>query len=188
MCRKLLIAGEAEWLAIIEGAVGRKFPNTKAVPASEVYAKNTKSDIVIDGVKMTLWVPEAAHTIGDLMIWLPDDQVLVGGDILVHQITPNFRDALVKKWVETLAEVQTVPAKTIIPGHGPLMSLKDAAAMHGRMAKLYAGVEAGYKAGLTDSEIRNKLDLKDWKKLHEYDQHMGGNINRTFLEVEAANF
>lgn len=188
MCRKLLLEGEAEWLALIEGAVGRKFPNTKAVPATEVYANNTKTDIVIDGVKMTLWVPEGAHTLGDMMIWLPDDKVLVSGDVLVNRITPNFRDAAVKKWVEALAQVQTLPARTIIPGHGPLMTLKDAAAMHDRMARLYAGVEAGYKAGLTDSEIRAKLDLKDWKALKEFDVHMGGNINRTYLEIEAANF
>jgi glyoxylase-like metal-dependent hydrolase (beta-lactamase superfamily II) len=188
MCRKLLLEGEADWLAIIEGSVGRKFPDTRAVPATEVYARNTKTDIVIDGVKMTVWVPEAAHTLGDLMIWLPEDKVLIGGDILVNRITPNFRDALVKKWVEALAEVQTLPAKAIIPGHGPLMTLKDAAAMHDRMARLYAGVEAGYKAGLTDSEIRAKLDLKEWKALKEFDVHMGGNINRTYLEVEASSF
>ncbi|MEW5768945.1 MAG: MBL fold metallo-hydrolase [Pseudomonadota bacterium] len=188
MCRTLLLKGEADWLAIIEGAVGRKFPNTKAVPATEVYANKTRTDIVIDGVKMTLWVPEAAHTLGDLMIWLPDDKVLVGGDILVNQITPNFRDALVKKWVETLAEVKAMPAKAIIPGHGPLMSVADAAAMHARMARLYEGVLAGYKAGLTDSEIRAKLDLREWKKLHEFDQNMGGNINKTYLEVEAESF
>lgn len=188
MCRKLLLEGEGEWLAIIEGAVGRKFPNTKAVPATEVYAKNTKTDIVVDGVNMTLWVPEAAHTLGDLMIWLPDDGVLVGGDILVNQITPNFRDAQVKKWVDTLAEVRQHPAKTIIPGHGPLMTQADVAAMHERMEKLYAEVEAGYKAGLTDSEIRTRLDLSAWQKLHEFEQHMGGNINRAYLEIEASNF
>lgn len=188
MCRKLLLEGEADWLALIEGAVGRKFPNTKAVPATEVYARNSKTDVVIDGVKMTLWVPEAAHTMGDLMIWLPDDKILIGGDILVNRITPNFRDAVVKKWVEALGEVQTLPAKTIIPGHGPLMTLKDAAAMHDRMAKLYAGVEAGYKTGLTDSEIRGKLDLKEWKSLKEFDVQMGGNINKTYLEVEASSF
>ncbi|MCP5277593.1 MAG: MBL fold metallo-hydrolase [Thiobacillus sp.] len=188
MCRKLLLEGEAEWLALVEGAVGRKFPNTRAVPATEVYARNSRTDIVIDGVKLTLWIPDAAHTLGDLMIWLPQDKVLIGGDILVNRITPNFRDALVKKWVETLAEVQTLPARTIIPGHGPLMTLKDAAAMHDRMAKLYAGVEAGYKAGLTDSEIRAKLDLKEWKALKEFDVQMGGNINKTYLEVEASAF
>jgi len=188
MCRKLLIEGEADWKAIIEGAVGRKFPNTRAVPATEVYAAKTRSDVVIDGVKLTFWVPEAAHTAGDMMIWLPDDQILLGGDILVNRITPNFRDANVKLWIETLAEVKAMPAKTIIPGHGPLMTPKDAAAMHARMAKLYAGIEAGYKAGLTDSEIRKKLDLSEWKPLHHFEEQMGGNINKAYLEIEAAAF
>ena len=188
LCRKLLLEGEASWLSVIESAVGRKFPNTKAVPASEVYAKNSKTDIVIDGVKLTFWVPEAAHTHGDMMIWLPDDQVLLAGDILVNRITPNFRDANVKEWINTLAAIQQVPAGSIIPGHGPLMSLKDAADMHDRMAKLYAGIEAGYKAGLTDGEIRQKLDLSQWKPLHHFEEQMGGNINKAYLEVEANSF
>lgn len=188
MCRKLLIEGEADWIATLEGAVGRKFPNTRAVPASETYAGNSRSEVEIDGVKLVIWAPEAAHTLGDLMVWLPDDQVLVGGDILVNRITPNFRDAVVKKWVDTLAEVKTLPAKLIIPGHGPVMKPAEAAAMHARMAALYAGVEEGYKAGLTDSEIRAKLDLSAWKRLLEFDVHMGGNINRTYLEIEASQF
>jgi glyoxylase-like metal-dependent hydrolase (beta-lactamase superfamily II) len=188
MCRKLLIEGEADWLALIEGAVGRKFPTTKAVPATEVYARNSRSTVTLDGVKLEFWVPESAHTAGDMLIWLPDDKVLVAGDVLVNQVTPNFRDATVKQWIATLDEAAKVPAKTIIPGHGPLMTPKDAAAMHKRMAKLYAGIEAGYKAGLTDSEIRQKLDLAEWKRLHHFEEQMGGNINKAYLEVEAAAF
>ncbi|MBI5936452.1 MAG: MBL fold metallo-hydrolase [Betaproteobacteria bacterium] len=188
MCRKLLIEGEADWLAMVEGLVGRKFPNTRAVPATEVYAKNSRRQVTLDGVKLEFWVPEAAHTAGDMLIWLPDDKVLIGGDVLVNQVTPNFRDATVKQWIATLAEVKKIPAKTIVPGHGPLMTSKDAAAMHARMAKLYAGVEAGYKAGLSDSEIRKQLDLSEWKKLHHFEQQMGGNINKAYLEVEAAAF
>jgi glyoxylase-like metal-dependent hydrolase (beta-lactamase superfamily II) len=188
LCRKLLLEGEADWLAMIEGLVGRKFPNTKAVPAGEVYASKTRTDVTIDGVKMTFVVPEWAHTAGDMMIWLPDDRVLVGGDILVNTVTPNFRDAHVKKWIETLGEVKALPAKTIIPGHGPLMTPKDATELHTRMSKLYAAIEAGYKAGLTDSDIRKKLDLTDWKPLHHFEEQMGGNINKAYLEIEAAAF
>lgn len=188
MCRKLLIENEGEWLGIIQGVLGRKLPNTRAVPASEVYASKTKTDVTLDGVKLTFWVPEAAHTAGDMMIWLPDDKVLVGGDILVNQTTPVFRDAQVKKWIETLAEVKAMPAQTIIPGHGPLMTTQDVAKLHERMARLYAGIEAGYKAGLSDSEIRRKLDLSEWKPLHRFEEDMGGNINKTYLEIEAAAF
>ena len=188
ICRKLLLANEGEWLGLIQGVLGRNLPNTHAVPAGEVYANKTRTDVTIDGVKLTFWVPEAAHTAGDMMIWLPDDKVLVGGDILVNQTTPVFRDAQVKKWIETLTEVKAMPAQTLIPGHGPLMTSADAAKLHERMARLYAGIEAGYKEGLTDSEIRQKLDLSEWKPLHRFESDMGGNINRTYLEIEAAMF
>jgi glyoxylase-like metal-dependent hydrolase (beta-lactamase superfamily II) len=122
------------------------------------------------------------------MVYLPDDRVLVAGDILVHRIMPNFRDAYVKNWVNTLEEIGRLDFQTAIPGHGPLMSKADALKFKRMMAKLYAGVEAGYRKGLTDSEIRATLDLRDWKRLAHFEDTMGGNISRTYLEVEAANF
>ncbi|OYY95363.1 MAG: hypothetical protein B7Y41_02350 [Hydrogenophilales bacterium 28-61-23] len=187
-CRKLALETGAEWIATVEAAAGRKFPNTKVVTAETTYPQNSKTELSIDGVRMVFWVPEAAHTLGDLMIWLPDDQVLLSGDIMVNRVTPNFRDANLKQWINALGEVQSLPVKTIVPGHGPLMSKQDAAAMHSRMSSLYDGIAAGVKAGLTDSEIRTKLDLKEWKKLHHFDEQMGGNINKAYLEIEAASF
>jgi hypothetical protein len=56
------------------------------------------------------------------------------------------------------------------------------------MSTLYAGIEAGFKQGLTDSEIRKKLDLTEWKTLKHFDEQMGGNINKAYLEIEAASF
>jgi hypothetical protein len=75
-----------------------------------------------------------------------------------------------------------------VPGHGPLMSKPELHKLHRMMAALYNGVEAGYKKGLSDSEIRKNMDMKDWKKLTHYEESMGGNINKAYLEVEAANF
>jgi flavorubredoxin len=107
---------------------------------------------------------------------------------MVNQITPNLRDANLKGWVDTLVNAQSLPIKTIVPGHGPLMSKQESVAMLKRMSSLYDGIAAGVKDGLTDSEIRNKLDLTEWKKLHHFAEQMGGNINKAYLEIEAASF
>lgn len=187
-CRKLALEYGADWISIVESAAGRKFPNTKVITASVTYPQNSKTDLTLAGVKMQFWIPEAAHTMGDMMIWLPDDQVLLAGDVLVNKVTPSFRDAKLKEWINALAEIQSLPIKTIVPGHGPLMTKQDAAAMHQRMASLYSGIEAGVKDGLTDSEIRTKLNLTEWKKLLHFDEQMGGNINKAYLEIEAASF
>lgn len=187
LCKKLVDETAAEWLALLEEATERKFPNTMAVLPRLTYALETKTERVIDGVRLVLWVPKGSHTAGDLMVYLPDENVLVSGDILVHHITPNFQDAFIRDWVETLSQVVALKPKTIVPGHGALMTTAEAAAMQRRMAALYAGVEAGYKKGLSDSEIRTTLDLAEWEKMHFFNM-MGGNINRTFLEVEKASF
>lgn len=187
-CKKLVEDTGADWIAIAEAAVGHKLPNTRPMPATRTYASQTRTPVEINGVKMEFWVPEAAHTKGDLLVWLPDDKVLIAGDVLVNTTLPIFRDAEVRKWVQTLADLQQFPASTIIPGHGPLMSMKDAAAMHKRMADFYAGVESVYKTGGTEADVRGKVDLNAWRNLKHFDVQMGGNINKTWLEVEAANF
>lgn len=76
----------------------------------------------------------------------------------------------------------------IIPGHGNLMTVADVNNLRNDMIKLYDGVEAGYKNGLMDSDIRKTLDLSSWKKRKHFNEQMGTNINRTYLEVEDANF
>ncbi len=186
--RELLEKEGAEWIDLVQTMTGLKFPNTRVVLANETYKENTRTELTIDGVKMVLWVPRGSHTAGDLLVYLPDDKVLIAGDVLVNKMMPQFRDAFVKNWVATLRELQQFDIKVIVPGHGPLMSKAQAEKLGHMMAAFYDGVEAGYKKGLTDSEIRKTLDLKDWKGLVHFEESMGGNISRTYLEVEAANF
>lgn len=187
-CKALVEKTGAEWVQIMESLVGRKFPNTRPVPAMTTFKEESANDRSLQGVKMLLWVPRGSHTPGDMMVYLPDDKVLIGGDILVNTVTPVMRDANVRNWIGALGKVQEFDAGTIVPGHGPLMAKTDVAKLHTLLADFYAGVEAGYKKGLSDSEIRNTLELAAWKKLKEYEVNMGGNISRAYLEAEAANF
>lgn len=187
-CRALVEKTGEEWVQVMENLVGHKFPNTRPVPAMVTFKEESTNGRNLQGVKMLLWVPRGSHTPGDMMVYLPDDRVLIGGDILVNTTIPVMRDGNVRNWIAALAKVQDFKAVTIVPGHGPLMTRADVAKLHKLLAGFYAGVEAGYKKGLSDSEIRNTLDLAEWKKLKEYEANMGGNISRAYLEVEAANF
>ena len=187
-CKELLESDGYLWIDIIQNVLERKFPNTKLVPASVTFADGSTTERVIDGVKLRFIVPLGSHTPGDMMIVLPDEKILVAGDIVVEHMAPSFRDANVKNWITTLGKIAALDVKTIIPGHGPLMLPKQVPEMHARMSKLYAAVAAGYKKGLTDAEIRKSLDLSEWKDMVSFEQLMGGNVNRTFLEIEQENF
>jgi hypothetical protein len=36
--------------------------------------------------------------------------------------------------------------------------------------------------------VRQQVSLNEWKKLKHFEEQMGGNINKVWLEIEAANF
>ncbi len=187
-CRTATANTGYEWISLLQERTGLRFPHSKPVAAEQVYTEDSVTEVVIQGVSLVIRVPPGSHTSNDLMVYLPEDKVLVAGDILVNNMMPSFRDARVASWISTLESISRQDLKVIIPGHGNLMSMADVKRLYQQMQILYAGVESGYKAGLTDSEVRKMLDLGYWKKLEFYNEFMGLNINRTYLEVEEKNF
>lgn len=189
ICRDMVNKTGGEWIALMESLIGHKLPNTRPIPASVTFSgENARVERSIHGIKLVFWIPKGSHTVGDMIVYLPDDKVLIGGDILVNRTIPVMRDAMVKNWVGTLEQVQTFDASTIVPGHGPLMKQADVSQLQRQMAVFYNGIEAGYKKGLSDSETRNLLDVREWKKLEGFDANIGANVSRTYLEVEQTNF
>lgn len=188
-CRNMVNQTGDEWVAIMENMIGHKLPNTHPVPATLVFGgESTRVQRTIQGIKVVFWVPPGSHSVGDMMVYLPDDKVLLSGDVMVNRTIPVMRDANLKNWIGTLATAREFDARTIVPGHGPLMNKADVARLEQQMAAFHAGIEAGYKKGLTDSETRAALDVTEWKKLEGFESNIGANVSRAFLEVEQASF
>jgi len=161
---------------------------TPVAPQATI-AERSRKTMEINGVKLELISTETAHTDGDMMVWLPDDGVLASGDILVHTINPNFRDGSLHKWIGVVDnDILKLPFKTVMPGHGPLMQRQDVVEFRTLIADFYKTVEEIYKAGGAESDVRKKLDLAKWQSLGRFEDMMGGNINKVWLEVEEENF
>jgi glyoxylase-like metal-dependent hydrolase (beta-lactamase superfamily II) len=187
MCRRMVLETGREWLGIMERDVGRRLPGTEPLAAAVTYAEGTKTEALIHGVRVVFWVPRGSHTVGDLMLHLPDDKVLVAGDILVRGIVPTLQDGFVKNWIQTLDEIHALGAAHFVPGHGDLMALADVAALRSAMFRFYSGVRQGFRSGQRDYEMRRSLDLSMWETL-ERSYVIGRNINRAYLEAEADSF
>ena len=185
MRRRMVLETGAEWLAIMERDIGRKLPGTKPLAAAVTYPEGSRTKL-IHGVRVVFRVPRGSHTIGDLLVYLPDDKVLVAGDILVSRVVPTLQDGFVKNWTQTLAEIQALGVAHFVPGHGDLM-LRDVTALRDAMLRFYSGVKEGFKNGQSEDEIRKSLDLSIWDKL-ERSYVIGRNINRAYLEIETDSF
>jgi cyclase len=186
-CRKMVLETAHEWLAIMEHDIGRKLPGTKPLAADVTYPADTRTKTTIQGVQLVFWVPAGSHTVGDLLVQLPADKVLVAGDVLVSGIVPTLQDGFLKNWIRTLEEVQALDVEYFVPGHGDLMTLRDVTTLRASMLRFYAGVKQGFENGLNEDEIRKSFDLSQWQTL-ERSYVIGRNINRAYLEIESDSF
>ena len=187
MCRRMVLETGGEWLEIMEHDIGHKLPGTKPLAAEVTYREGTKTETLVHGVRVVIWVPRGSHTAGDLLLYLPDDKVLVAGDVLVNQVVPTLQDGFVKNWIKTLDEIRALDAVHFVPGHGDLMTLHDVTVLRDDMLRFYSQVKEGFRSGRNESEIRKSLDLSTWEKL-ERSYVIGRNINRAYLEIEADSF
>jgi glyoxylase-like metal-dependent hydrolase (beta-lactamase superfamily II) len=187
MCRKMVLETGSEWLGMMERDIGHKLPGTRPIAATVTYPEGARTETRLNGVRILFWVPRGSHTVGDLMVYLPDDKVLVSGDVLVSRIVPTFQDGFVKSWIGTLDEIRGLDAVHFVPGHGDLMTLHDVAVLRDDMFRFYSGVKEGFRRGLGEAEIRRSLDLSRWERL-ERSYVIGRNINRAYLEIEADSF
>ena len=95
------------------------------------------------------------HTEGDVVVYLPREQVLVTGDLLTNSI-PFMRDAYPLEWSATLAGVEALDYTHIIPGHGDVQQGKDRIKM---LRAFLDDVTAAVRRAITEGK-----SLEDAKK------------------------
>lgn len=61
-----------------------------------------------------------AHSPGDIVIWLPEQSLVIAGDMAFHErMLPIFGDTMTADWLETWeTEFEPLNATYVIPGHG----------------------------------------------------------------------
>ena len=103
------------------------FRNIK--PALPTRTFSGKLQIAPGGRRVELIELGPAHTAGDLVVYLPDDRVLIAGDILFHGVTPVLWDGSAANWIRACERILDWKVDVVVPGHGPVTDLGAVDAM-----------------------------------------------------------
>jgi glyoxylase-like metal-dependent hydrolase (beta-lactamase superfamily II) len=78
------------------------------------------------------------HTVGDLVVRIPDADLVVAGDLVEESGPPDFTDGYPLEWPDTLAALLPVltPATVVVPGHGAPVGRDFVAAAHKDLSAL----------------------------------------------------
>ena len=108
--------------------------------------------------------PGLGNTRGDLAVYLPKEGILATGDLLVHPV-PFAYGSFIPEWIESLKKLRRLEAKTIVPGHGPLMHgpeyLDDVVEL---LESLVTQVNDAVKRGVTLEDTKKAINLESFRQ------------------------
>jgi glyoxylase-like metal-dependent hydrolase (beta-lactamase superfamily II) len=91
----------------------------RIVAPTGLVAPGETARIEVGGVTAVLHAPGRGHTDSDLVVHVPDADVLIAGDLLEESAPPSYGpDSFPAEWPRTLERVLEIPARVILPGHG----------------------------------------------------------------------
>ena len=164
--------------------------NTRVVPPDITFDK--RMTIYLGGKRFVLIYAGPAHSASDSMMFVEPDGVLFAGDVVQNSRIPfmNADDVDTANWLKSLAEVEMLAPKFIIPGHGQPSTDAASAIAFTRDYITYVR-DAMSKAAEDWTDFDVAYDRTDWSKykdLPAFDANNRGNAYRIYLEMEQSQF
>lgn len=95
---------------------GLTWPTTTFEGAMSIYLGNRRVDLLQVG---------RAHTAGDAVVWVPDQEVMFTGDIVEYHSACYCGDGHLTEWGDTLDNIASFKPRAIAPGRGDALMGDD---------------------------------------------------------------
>ena len=132
----------------------------------------------------------AAHTAGDLVVWLPAQKILFAGDIVFTQrllgVLPLGNSG---GWIKAFDQAMALKPRTIVPGHGKPTDIKTATRdTRDYLVALRTSAQAVLAKNGSLQDAVAKTDQSKFTYLVNYELLAKRNMNQVFTEMERESF
>jgi glyoxylase-like metal-dependent hydrolase (beta-lactamase superfamily II) len=92
--------------------------STRLVAPDEYLGEGTR--FRLGDVEFIITLLGAAHSDGDLTLYIAPDRVLFSGDVVFNDLVPFLGDADIRHWLKVLERMDREQLAALVPGHGPV--------------------------------------------------------------------
>lgn len=169
----------------LKAALNTRADGTVPTLATRFVSGNDER-LELGGVAFELKHRGGAHTPGDMMVWLPGQQVLFAGDVVyVDRMLGVIPVSNTRRWLETFSVIEQLNPKTIVPGHGSVTNLATARSdTKVYLEALRAHMKKAVDDGTDISAAVKSFDGRPFVRLLNSAELMPGNASRIYLEME----
>ena len=145
----------------MEASAGSRNPAPQDRLPTKTY--NKTDNLTIDGVHIRLYHWAPGHTRGDTVVYLPDEKVVFGGDLLAG--APDRPETLIHLekhgssagWIENVKGMLGLDADTYLTGHGNMMTKADVQKKLDLIQDKYNKIKTMVAQGKSLDEIKTAL-------------------------------
>ena len=138
-------------------------------------------DLDVGGRRVSLLEVGPAHTAGDVIVHLPDEDVVFTGDILFHGGHPIVWEGPVANWMAACDRILELRPAVVVPGHGPLATTAAVEDLRGYFAYLRVEARTRFDGGMTALEAARDVDLGPYAGWSE-PERLVANIHALYRE------
>jgi glyoxylase-like metal-dependent hydrolase (beta-lactamase superfamily II) len=172
----------ADWVRVVglDAMRGFEFANAPDVP---VINGDT---LRLGGRVIVINHPGAAHSAGDLTVWLPRERILFAGDLLVEDGVTMVVDGDSRALMAALDAIDSLSPKTTVPGHGgiPDRPADLVTSTRSYIAGLRADMKAALMQGVSMGRALRSLPPADETRPVSLNSRRRRNAVRVYLEEE----
>ena len=174
----------ADWVRVVglDAMRGFEFADTPDRPVTGTDTLRLGREILV------IVHPGAAHTAGDLMVWLPRERVLFAGDILVEDGVTMVVDGDSGELLKALAMIDSLHPAVAVPGHGAVAKRPEELVARTRnyISGLRMEMRAALEHGVPMGRALESLPPADQTRPVSYNSRRRRNAVRVYLEEERA--
>lgn len=123
-----------------------------------------RKELILHGKDRDLHIHtfQKAHTNGDVVVYVPDDEVLFAGDLLFARSDPWLGSGDPDGWISVIDKILAMNFATVVPGHGNLASKKEFSLEKKYIREIIQLAKNHLKTGDPIKREDFSSDLKKW--------------------------
>jgi len=138
-------------------------------------------DLDLDGIPAHLIYVGPAHTQGDVIVHLPEQNVVFTGDILFRLCTPIGWEGTFARWTAALDQIVALAPDVVVPGHGPLCGVEGPQEMKAYLEYVRAEARTFFDAEVPALEAARRIDIGPYAGWTE-PERIVFNVDRAYRE------